>query len=140
MKTILTILLLSICITVQANDPTLEKLKLAVKPGNKVYIVAEKDVMVKYAAKQLKKSCWEVTPDLSKANFVLKFEGGGWFAKAGIYDPATKEQLYKIPVTNTMASMTFNAKKKVVKKIIGKHVLPMCDPSYFDKMEFKSEF
>lgn len=139
MKAVVTSLLVFLCTKLFALDSNTEKLKAALKAGNKVYVVAEKPVMVKYASKKLRNSCWQITQNLSEANFVLKFDGNRWFAHAEIFDPATKEQLYKTPTSNTMASMTFNAKKKVVKKIINKHIKPMCDEKFFDKLEFRAK-
>lgn len=141
MKTILTLLLLINFYPVNAGDP--EKLRTITKEGNKVYVTSDDQKLENYAKEMLKKGCWKLEENPDSCNFVLKLSGKSvldYFAYAEIIDPKTHESLYRTPSANTVMSVTLSTKKKAVKKLINKHVKPMCDPYFFDSDSVRKRF
>lgn len=120
-----------------AGDPKAEKLKTLTKPGTKVYFTANKKEMVRPGKAILSEGCWTIVNNPKDADLVIKVEARrivsvGMFAFAEFIDPVTKDIIYKTKGSNTAMRMTFSQKKAVLKKLIRRRVLPLCNPDFIE--------
>lgn len=137
MKTLPILVLILFYYNAYAGDPQ-ERLKELIKGGHKVYVTSNKEEMIDNAKKILKDGCWQIVENEKDADFILKFMASPTFvdykAYAVVIDPQNNEWLYKTPSSNTSMSLSLNVKRKVLKKLIAKHVIPLCETGYVEKM------
>jgi len=133
MKPIIVMFALAFCqlpLFAQEQDP--QQLKELIKPGSKIFISSNKPVLIKYAKSFLKEGCWIVVNDPKQADLRLKIKATynwffGYWARGLFVDPKTDSTMYQTRNSNTVMSFSFNGKRAVMKKLVMRRILPLCN-------------